>query len=166
MASLLRQERSELAEEDLDIRSYHASTIRTVPIRGQTSFLICAYVSSGLRTVCPIVLGVREDLVVVATRESFVTKEVDGGVFDPARLLGLPLQMTQAVRLIPSLRKHIEGDLAANRVSAPSQLAQCPNRKRSYTACKAITHSRPKSANFCCKIPTNVSRILCSRSYR
>jgi hypothetical protein len=57
---------------------------------------------------------IREDLVIVATRERLVAKEVDSCIFDSTRLFGLPLQMPQTVRLIPALREYVERDLATN----------------------------------------------------
>lgn len=57
---------------------------------------------------------IRENLVVIATRESLVAKEVDSCIFDPTGLLGLPLQMSQTVSLIPTLREYVERDLATN----------------------------------------------------
>lgn len=55
-----------------------------------------------------------KDLVVIATRTGLVTKEVDCLVRDAARLLGILLQMAQAVGLVPAVGEDVEGDLAAN----------------------------------------------------
>lgn len=58
---------------------------------------------------------VREDLVVVAALEGLVAKEVHGGVLHTTRLLGLVLQVLQAVGLVPAVGEDVEGDLAADR---------------------------------------------------
>lgn len=60
---------------------------------------------------------ISEDLVVIATREGFVTKEVDGLVFN-ARDVFLGLDVPQAVGLIPSSGKDIKGNLSADGVPA------------------------------------------------
>ena len=57
------------------------------------------------------------DLVVVATLECFVTKEVDGCVVHSAGQILVVLDVLQAVRLVPACREDIEGDLTANRVA-------------------------------------------------
>lgn len=54
------------------------------------------------------------DLVVISSLERLVAEEVDRRVGDTSSLLGLVLKMLQAVRLVPSGREHIEGDLATN----------------------------------------------------
>ena len=53
--------------------------------------------------------GVLKYLIIVAALESFVAKEVD--LVEIARSEEL-----QAVRLVPTLGKHIEGDLASDRI--------------------------------------------------
>lgn len=60
---------------------------------------------------------ISEDLVVITTREGFVTEEVDGLVFN-ARNIFLGLDVPQAVGLIPSSGKDIKGNLPADRVPA------------------------------------------------
>lgn len=62
------------------------------------------------------------DLVVVAALVGLVAEEVDGGVLDAIRLLGVGLEVAQTVGLIPAGGEDIERDLAANGV-AVSQLA-------------------------------------------
>lgn len=61
------------------------------------------------------------DLIVVSSLVSLVTKEVNCGVFNTARLLGLVLEMLQAVGLVPPGREHIEGYLAADREAMPDR---------------------------------------------
>lgn len=58
--------------------------------------------------------GVLKDLVVVTALERLVTKEVHGGISNTARLLGLVLQVLEAVRLVPAGGEHIKGNLAAD----------------------------------------------------
>lgn len=58
--------------------------------------------------------GVLKDLVVVAPLERLVAKEVHRGVRNTARLLGLVLEVLQAVRLVPTLWEHVKRDLPAN----------------------------------------------------
>lgn len=58
--------------------------------------------------------GVLKDLVVVTALERLVTKEVHSGIGDTARLLGLVLQVLQAVRLVPAGGEDIKGNLAAD----------------------------------------------------
>lgn len=62
-----------------------------------------------------VALGARVaiDLVVVAALVRLVAEEVDGGVVDAA-LLGLALEVTQTVRLVPAVGEDVKGDLAAN----------------------------------------------------
>lgn len=50
--------------------------------------------------------GVCEDLMVIATWHSLVSKEING-------LIASFLQVPQAIALVPSIRKHIKADLAA-----------------------------------------------------
>jgi len=59
---------------------------------------------------------VRENLIVVSTRESFVTEEMDGLVLDARNVL-LSLDVLQAVSLVPASGEDVKGDLAADRVS-------------------------------------------------
>lgn len=59
--------------------------------------------------------GVDVDLVVIAALAGLVAEEVDVGVFDAAGLLGLVLKVLQAVRLVPTRREDVEGDLATDR---------------------------------------------------
>ena len=61
--------------------------------------------------------GVAVDLVVVAALFGLVAEEVDRGVGDAVGLLGLVLEVRQAVGLVPAGREDVEGDLAADRVS-------------------------------------------------
>ena len=63
--------------------------------------------------------GIRVNLIIVTALVSLVTKEVDGGVFDSARVLCIFLEMLKAVCLIPSSREDVEGDLTTDRVSVP-----------------------------------------------
>lgn len=58
--------------------------------------------------------GVLVNLVVVAALEGLVAKEVDGGVLDAVGLLGLVLEVLQAVGLVPAGGEDVEGDLAAD----------------------------------------------------
>ena len=55
------------------------------------------------------------DLVVVTALGRLVAEEVDRGVLDAARLLGLVLEVRQAERLVPAGGEDVEGDLAADR---------------------------------------------------
>ena len=57
---------------------------------------------------------VGEDLVVVATGVRLVAEEVDGLVGDAVGLLGLALEVAQAVGLVPADGEDVEGDLAAD----------------------------------------------------
>ena len=57
--------------------------------------------------------GVAEDLVVVATGEGLVAEEVDGLVLD-ATVLGLGLEVLEAVCLVPASGEDVEGDLATD----------------------------------------------------
>jgi hypothetical protein len=59
---------------------------------------------------------VLKDLVVVAALVRLVAEEVDGVVLDAGDLL-LGFHVLQAVRLVPSSRKNVEGDLAADGVA-------------------------------------------------
>lgn len=54
------------------------------------------------------------NLVVVAALERLVAEEVDGGVLDAVGLLGLVLEVLQAVGLVPAGGEDVEGDLAAD----------------------------------------------------
>lgn len=58
--------------------------------------------------------GVLVDLVVVAALERLVAEEVDRRVGDAPRLLGLGLEVLQAVGLVPAGGEDVEGDLAAD----------------------------------------------------
>jgi hypothetical protein len=55
-----------------------------------------------------------EDLIVVAAWGGLVTEEVDVLVGDAPGLLGLGLEVLEAVGLIPPGGEDVEGDLAAN----------------------------------------------------
>lgn len=57
------------------------------------------------------------DLIIVTTLVCLVTKEVDSGVLNTTLLLGLVLEMLEAVGLVPAIREDVEGDLAADGVS-------------------------------------------------
>jgi hypothetical protein len=57
------------------------------------------------------------DLVVVAALVGLVAEEVDGGVLDAIRLLGVGLEVAQAVGLIPAGGEDVEGNLAADGVT-------------------------------------------------
>ncbi len=57
------------------------------------------------------------DLIVVATLESLVAKEVDLIVLDTIRKQRIRLDMLQAVRLVPACRKYIKGYLTSDRVT-------------------------------------------------
>ena len=59
-----------------------------------------------------------EDLVVVAALERLVAEEMDGRVFNATWEVLLVLDVLQAVSLVPSGREDVEGDLAADGVSA------------------------------------------------
>lgn len=54
------------------------------------------------------------DLVVISSLVGLVAEKVDSRVFDSAWLLGLSLEMCQAVSLIPAVREDIERDGASN----------------------------------------------------
>ena len=56
-------------------------------------------------------------LVIIVALVGAVAEEVDGGVLDVARLLGLVLQVLQAVGRVPAGRDYVKGDLAADRES-------------------------------------------------
>lgn len=57
---------------------------------------------------------VGEDLVVIATRVSLVTEEMNILVFD-STLLGIFLEVAKAVGLVPAGRENVERDLTADR---------------------------------------------------
>lgn len=57
------------------------------------------------------------DLVVVAALVGLVAKEVDGGVLDSVGLLGVLLEVSEAVGLIPAGGEDVERDLAADGVA-------------------------------------------------
>lgn len=57
---------------------------------------------------------VAEDLVVVAALERLVSEEMDVLVGDSVGLLGLALEVVQAVGLVPAGGEDVEGDLAAD----------------------------------------------------
>jgi hypothetical protein len=59
-----------------------------------------------------------EDLVVVAALESLVAEEVDCGVFHSSRQVLLVLDVLETIPLVPTHWEDVEGDLAADRVSA------------------------------------------------
>lgn len=58
--------------------------------------------------------GVSVNLVVVAADGRLVAKEVDVLVADAALLLGLGLEVLEAVCLVPAGGEDVKGDLAAN----------------------------------------------------
>ena len=58
--------------------------------------------------------GIFEDLVVVTTWRGLIAEEVDGLVGDTTGLLGVVLEMAQAVCLVPTVGENVEGDLTAN----------------------------------------------------
>lgn len=58
--------------------------------------------------------GVAVDLVVVSALHVLVAKEVDGLVLDAALLLGLGLEVIEAVGLVPALGEDVERNLATN----------------------------------------------------
>lgn len=73
-----------------------------------------------------------KDFVVVPALERLVAKEVHRGVCDPARLLGLVLQVLQAVRLVPAGGEHVKRDLPANgegQAQMPKALAQLRDKR-------------------------------------
>jgi hypothetical protein len=54
------------------------------------------------------------NLIVVAADGRLVAKEVDGGVVDAVGLLGLVLEVREAVGLVPAVREDVKGDLATD----------------------------------------------------
>lgn len=58
-----------------------------------------------------------EDLVVVTALVCLVTEEVDSRIVDATWQILLILNVLEAVCLIPTLRKYIEGDLTTNGVA-------------------------------------------------
>jgi hypothetical protein len=58
--------------------------------------------------------GISVNLVIVAALESLVTKEVNVLVGNAIGLLGLVLEVLEAVGLVPASREHVEGNLSAN----------------------------------------------------
>lgn len=68
-----------------------------------------------LRSVNRVANGARihVDLVVVPTRETLVTKEVNSLVLDSGNAL-LSLDVLQAISLVPAIREDIERDLTSN----------------------------------------------------
>ncbi len=58
--------------------------------------------------------GIGVNLIVVAADGSLVAKEVDVLVRDAALLLGIGLEVLQAVGLVPAGGEDVKGDLAAN----------------------------------------------------
>lgn len=57
------------------------------------------------------------DLVIIAALVRLVAKEVDGGVLNAIRLLGVGLEVSKAVSLVPAGWEDIEGDLTADGVA-------------------------------------------------
>jgi hypothetical protein len=58
--------------------------------------------------------GIGVDLVVVAALESLIAKEVNVLVSNAIGLLGLVLEVPEAVGLVPSSREYIEGNLTTD----------------------------------------------------
>jgi hypothetical protein len=58
--------------------------------------------------------GVAVNLPVVAALEGLVAEEVNRLVLDAARLLGLVLEVLEAVGLVPAGREDVKGNLAAD----------------------------------------------------
>lgn len=67
-----------------------------------------------------------KDLIIVTTLIGLVAKEVNSGIGHSTRLLSLILKHTQAVRLVPTSREDIEGDLATNREAMQSAVSKAP----------------------------------------
>lgn len=63
------------------------------------------------------------NLVIITTLEGLVAEEVDGGVVDAAGLLGLVLEVLEAVPLVPALGEDVEGDLATNGETSPTVIS-------------------------------------------
>lgn len=59
---------------------------------------------------------IRVYLIVITSRETLVSKEVDGGEVD-SRYIFLGLDMLQAIGLVPPGWENVEGNLATDRVS-------------------------------------------------
>lgn len=58
---------------------------------------------------------IRENLVVISSRETLVAEEVNSLVLDAGNVF-LGLDVLQAVGLVPASREDIEGDLSSDRV--------------------------------------------------
>jgi hypothetical protein len=69
---------------------------------------------------------VRVDLVVVTALKGLVAEEVDGGIGDAAGLLGLVLEVLEAVPLVPARGEDVEGDLATDGEASPRLSAYTP----------------------------------------
>jgi hypothetical protein len=74
--------------------------------------------------------GVAVDLPVVATLIGLIAKEVNGVVADAAGLLGLGLEVTKAVGLVPAGREDVEGNLTADREATIRVRTALANAKR------------------------------------
>lgn len=67
--------------------------------------------------------GITVDLVIVASLGCFITKEVNVLVGDATGVLGVALQMAQAVRLIPASWENVKGDLPTNGESVHGEVS-------------------------------------------
>lgn len=104
---------------------------------------------------------VAEDLVVVAALERLVSEEMDVLVGDSVGLLGLVLEVVQAVGLVPAGGEDVEGDLAADGEAAcmfvsGAQIDEVKMVEKTYV--------RPRLPNFSLRTATNFSRTLASLS--
>lgn len=58
--------------------------------------------------------GILINLVIVPANHGLVAKEVNGGILDPALLLGVLLEVLEAVGLVPTGGEDVKGDLTAD----------------------------------------------------
>lgn len=122
--------------------------------------------------------GVLIDLVVVPALEGLVAEEVDRRVGNPSRLLGLVLEVFQAVGLVPAGGEDVEGDLAADGEAVWRKRGEGQSMAAVHPPVRAIgqgglegrkcgwtTHVRPRWPNRSRSFSTNFSRTWCSLSY-
>jgi hypothetical protein len=103
-----------------------------------------------------------KDLIVVTAFVGLVPEEVNGGILDSIRLLGVGFKVLQAVRLIPSGWEDVKRYLASNGV-AISRLLNFDHIGvviQPVLRCSGASYVKPKSANFSRRTFTNVSRTL------
>jgi hypothetical protein len=85
------------------------------------------------------------DLVIIASLERFITKEVNSGVLYSTGLLRLLFQVLQTISLIPTCGEDVEGDLAANREPIhESNISQQYSYRLQFPPRRISTHVNPR----------------------